>query len=468
MKKSLTKILRNHSLFFIVLIIAVALRFYRLSEMAYFDFDQEYAANFAYDVLRDFPLRMIGQGLSTEGLFMGPLYFYFLVPFYALFHLHPLGGAVGSVFLGLGIVAAYYFYGNEIFGKPAGLIAAFFGAVLFSRLESDWSATPAFSSELLVLVTWYCFYQYWQGKTKYLPLLGFVFGLYTSFHPILFPFYLVFLILFLIKRKLPSLKTLFLSIIAFIVPLTPLLLFEFFHNFLEVKRLFEVFAGSKSQSIMPSLAKLINYTNIVITGPQNILRVNLNPPALLSGLLLVMMVIFSLRRVSFWKESFHLLVLLITLLVFILYYFFLPIHVPEYYFIAPITLLFFYFSGVLGYLATKPLGRIGVSVFLVYVALVNIKILNQNKWSNPSLVTLAHKDAIVKAIIKEQPKNGKFFVSYLNLPGWNFGFNYFFRLYDYIPQDKGVKNAIYTIVIPKSLSIESIDISSGNIGLIIP
>lgn len=468
MKKSLIKALKNHYLFLLILIIAAGLRFYRLPEMAYFDFDQEYAANFSYDVLREFPIRMIGQGLSIEGLFMGPLYFYYLVPFFALFHLHPLGGAVGSVFLGLGIVAAYYFYGNKLFGKPAGLIAAFFGAVLFSRLESDWSATPAFSSELLVLVTWYCFYQYWQGKTKYLPLLGLVFGLYTSFHPILFPFYLVFLILFLIKRKFPDLKTLFSSITAFIVPLTPLLLFEFLHNFLEVKRLFEMFTSPKSPSIMPSLAKLIKYTNIVIAGPRNILGVNLNPPALLSGLLLVMMVIFSLRRVSFWKESFHLLVFLITFLVFIFYYFFLPIHVPEYYFMAPATLLFFYFSGVLGYLATKPWGRIGVSVFLVCVALVNIRTLYQGKWSNPSLVTLAHKDAIVKAIIKEQPKNGKFFVSYLNLPGWNFGFNYFFKLYDYIPQDKGVKNAIYTIVIPKSLSIESLDISSGNIGLIMP
>lgn len=468
MKKSLIKSLINHRLFLIILIIAAALRFYRLPEMAYFDFDQAYAASFANDVLREFPIRMIGQGLSIEGLFMGPLYFYYLVPFYALFNLHPLGGAVGSVFLGLGIITVYYFIGSKLLGKPAGLIAAFLGAVLFREIESDWSATPAFSSKLLVLVTWYCFYQYWQGKTKYLPLLGLVFGLYTSFHPVLFPFYLVFLILFLIKRKLPSLKTLFLSIIAFIVPITPLLLFEFLHNFLEVKRLLEVFAGQKSQSIMPSLAKLINYTNIVITEPQNILGFNLNPPVLLSGLLLLMMVIFTLRRVSFWKESFHLLMLLMTLLVFILYYFFLPIHVPEYYFIAPIVLLFFYFSGLLGFWTTRPLGKIGVIVFLTWVTLVNIQTLYFSKWTNSKLITLAHKDAIVKAIIKEQPKNEPFFVSYLNIPGWNFGFDYFFKLYGYKPEDKGVENAIYTIVIPKALSIDSIDVSSGNIGLILP
>jgi len=468
MKKSLIKALNNHRLFLIILIIAAALRFYRLPEMASFDFDQAYAANFAYDVLRKFPIRMIGQGLSIEGLFMGPLYFYFLVPFYALFNLHPLGGAVGSVFLGLGIITAYYFFGSKLFGKPAGLIAAFLGTVLFREIESDWSATPAFSSKLLVLVTWYCFYQYWQGKTKYLPILGFVFGLYTSFHPILFPFYLVFLILFLIKRKLPNLKTIFLSLIAFIAPLAPLILFEFLHNFLEVRRLFELFMGPKSPSTALSLTKLSNYILLVSSESQNILGLNLQSPTLLSGLLLLMAVIFTLRRVSFWKESFHLLMILITLLVFILYYFFLPLHVPEYYFIAPIVLLFFYFSGVLGFWTTRPLGRIGVLVFLVFVALVNIKTLNQGKWANPNLITLAHKDTIVKAIIKEQPKDEKFFVSYLNLPGWNFGFDYFFKLYGYKPEDKGVENAIYTIVIPKILSIDSIDVSSGNIGLIYP
>ena len=468
MKKSLIKSLNNHYLFLIILIIAAALRFYRLPEMAYFDFDQAYAANFAYDVLREFPIRMIGQGLSVEGLFMGPLYFYFLVPFYVLFNLHPLGGAVGSVFLGLGIITAYYFIGSRLFGKPAGLIAAFLGAILFRELESDWSVTPAFSSKLLVLITWYCFYQYWQGKTRYLPLLGLVFGLYFSFHPVLFPFYLVFLILFFIKRKLPNLKTFLLSLIAFIVPITPLILFEFLHNFLEVRRLFGLIMGSKLPSTASSLTKLLNYATLVLSEPQNLLGLNLHPPVLLSGLLLLMVVIFTIRRVSFGKESFHWLMLLVTLLVFILYYFFLPVHVPEYYFIAPVVILFFYFSAVLGFWTTRPLGKIGVIVFLTWVTLINIQNLYFSKWTNPSLITLAHKDAIVKAIIKEQPQNEPFFVSYLNIPGWNFGFDYFFRLYGYKSEDKGVENAIYTIVIPKFLSIDSIDFSSGNIGLIYP
>lgn len=45
MKKLLIRGVKNHGLFLIILIFAGALRFYRLPEMASFDFDQEYAAN---------------------------------------------------------------------------------------------------------------------------------------------------------------------------------------------------------------------------------------------------------------------------------------------------------------------------------------------------------------------------------------------------------------------------------------
>ena len=465
----MAKIIGKHkSLIFLVLIVFLGafLRFWRLAEMASFDFDQEYASNFAYSVLREFPIQLIGQGLSVQGLFMGPLYFYYLVPFFAVFSLHPIGGAVGSVILGLGIIVAYYYFGTKIFGKPAGLIAAFLRAVLFEKISNDWTIVPAYSSELLVLVTWYCLYQYWEGNFRYLLLLGLVFGLYTSFHPILFPFYLVFLILLIVKRAWPKPKTLLLSVAAFIIPLTPLILFEYFHKFLEIKLLIGLFFGPKPGAVL-SINKALEYTRIILNGPQYDLGIKINSPYLLSGIILLLMLIFTIRRVGVWKESFHLLAIGVTLLAFVLYYYFLPVHVPEYYFMAPVVLLFFYLTAIFGYLITKSGVRMGVAALLIWIFFVNVKLL-QNKWANPSLITLAHKDRIVKAIIEKQPHNKDFFVSYINLPGWNFGFDYLFKLYDRKPKSSYVAGYSYTIVIPKSLSPESIDISSGNIGLILP
>ena len=94
----ITKIFKNNFLLFLILIMAVILRFYRLSEMASLDFDQEYASNFAYRVLREFPIQMIGQGLSVQGLFMGPWYFYFLVPLRAAFSSRIIFNSSSNIF----------------------------------------------------------------------------------------------------------------------------------------------------------------------------------------------------------------------------------------------------------------------------------------------------------------------------------------------------------------------------------
>src|SRR3989344_7542643 len=122
------KIQKRHYILLIIVLIAAFLRFYRLPEMANFDYDQEYASGFAYTVLKEYPIKLIGQGLSVEGLFMGPIYFYYLVPFFSLFNLHPIGGFVGSVFLGLFTIIIYYIVANKLFGFPAGIIAALFKA----------------------------------------------------------------------------------------------------------------------------------------------------------------------------------------------------------------------------------------------------------------------------------------------------------------------------------------------------
>lgn len=463
------KLIKEYYLFLFIFLLGIFLRLYRLEEMASFDFDQEYASNFTYSVVKQFPVQLIGQGLSVQGLFMGPWYFYFLVPFYMIFRLHPLGGAVGSVILGLITIVAYYYFGNKIFGKPAGLIAAFFKAVFFRSLADDWSITPAFSCGLMVIITWYFLYKYWQGETKHLPLLGFIFGLFTSFHPILFPFYLVFLIIFLIKRVFPSFKTFLLTAVAFVLPLTPLIVFEYFHQFTEVKLLIRIFSTPNpffgSANI---LSKLINFALLILGGPQHRLGFKFFSNYLLSVIILSMLLLFTIKKTHIWKNNFHLWAIIITFLTYIFYYSFFPTPVINYYPSAPITLLVFYLAAILGYFATKKLSRVFVVIFLVFLVFVNVKNLIRERWLNTGLTSLKHKDEIVKAILENQPDGEDFFVSYISKPGWNFGFDYLFKLYERIPEDRAVNSFVYTIVIPKELSPESINFSSGNIGLIFP
>lgn len=432
--------------------------------MAPFDFDQEYAVNFAYNVLHVYPIQLIGQGLSVEGLFMGPWYFYYLVPFFAITGLHPLGGFIASIIFSFLIILTYFLVGKSLFGIKEGFIAAFIRSILVTEIGNDLSMAPAYASELFVLITWFLFYKYWRGQTKYLPFLGFVFGLYTSIHPILFPFYIVFLILILLKRKLPSIKLTILSTVTFLIPITPLIIFEYLHNFLEVRRLLEIFGLDSSGA--NHISNIIKYLSFNIKEPQRILAFNFIPKEFFIFLFLSITLLLILKQMGFWKDSFHKISLLITYSVFIIYYTFFPTHVPEYYFQALTTLTILYVSANLIFLTKKRL-LIVLLIILINITVTNIQGL-QTKWNSPSSVSFNQKDTIVKEIIKRTPQNQEFYVAYIKEPGWNFGFDYLFKYYGKIPQTREAKPPVYTIVIPKSLSVGSLDIISGNIGLILP
>lgn len=465
MRTKLIIYMKKNIPFLFIICVAVLLRLYRLPEMASFDFDQEYTANFAWSVLREYPIQLIGQNLSIQGMFMGPLYFYFLTPFYFLFNLHPVGGAVGSVFIGILAVAVYYYAGNKIFGSPAGLIIAFFRAILYRKIEDDWSITPAFSSDLIVIITWLLFYQYWKGNNKILPIICFIFGLYTSFHPILFPFYCVFLFIFLLRKPLPNIKFIIIGGITFLIPIVPLIIFEYFHKFIELKNLIVIFSSHDSGISAQISQKILDLLTIIMSGPNQLLSLNL-PVLFISSVSIILVVLITLKKIYFGKEKFHLGFLCLSIIIFVFYYLFFPANILGYYLSAPIVLILFYFGGLLGSLTVKPLGKTVVMAFICYVAFINIGLLN-NRWSNSTLTTLVHKDNIVKEIVKKQPTNKDFFVSYISLPGWNFGFNYLFKVYGKIPKKDYVPNNSYTIVIPKNLSPDSINIYSGNVGLIL-
>lgn len=440
--------------------------------MAALGFDQEYASEFAYSVLKIYPIQLIGQGLSVQGLFMGPLYFYYLVPFFALSNLHPIGGAIGSVVLGIFSIIIFYIITTEIFGEKAGLLIAFLRAMLMTYITTDWSWVPTYSSGTVTLITWFCFYKIWHGNTKFLPLLGLTFGFFTSMHPILFPFYIVFLtmlifrIRWLIKnKKLPGLKNILISFLAFIIPVSPLILFEYFHNFLEVKLLF---SPHVSNGTAKTAGTFYHYLTSVFFEPWRILSLNsfLLPFIFFSFLIILLFLFF--KKTGFMKDKFHQILLTLTFAVFLIYYNFAPIQVPEYYFQPLFDLTIVYFSATLILLLNKK--RL-VPIFYMVIILISVNqlILLKKAWGNTDhLTNVSQKDTIVKEILKRQPKNQEFYVSYITNLGWKTGYDYLFKIYGRQPQTREAKDPIYTIVAPISLSPASINFRSGDIGLILP
>ncbi len=449
-----------------IILFAAFLRFRDLPKMAGFDFDQESASFIVDEIIKYNHTRLIGQELTFRGIFMGPYYYYLLTPFYVLSNMHPIGGLIASVISSIAIIAAYYYVGNALFHYPAGLLAALFRSVLFEELIHDWSMVPSYFCELIVLLTWFCLWKIiHHKKQKYLYLLTFLFGLYPSFYPILFPFYFIFLFLLTFHILKVKKEVLIKSLVFLTLPMTPTIVFEVKNNFLQTRRLIELFMEPSTSSV-----KLISkFTKHLTYNTSELSRI-INFDFLPRGLFIVMVVItlsYLIRnKVNFWQIGLHKKLLILTYAIFILSFTFLPMPVSENYFLALSTISLLYISATSSILYRYPIGRV-ILVFLV----ANIVFYNLSRLKsyseNPTLANLYHKEQIVKEIVRRS-NNQEFYVSYIYLPGWQHGFRYLFYYYETIPKSGPASPPVYTIVVPKYLSHDAIDISYGNVGLILP
>ena len=77
--------LRQNKIFVVIFVIGLFFRIYRLADNFGFGHEQDLQAWIVKDIALDHHPRLIGQETSITGLFIGPLYYYILALFFALF-----------------------------------------------------------------------------------------------------------------------------------------------------------------------------------------------------------------------------------------------------------------------------------------------------------------------------------------------------------------------------------------------
>ena len=109
---------------FLTLFAAFFLRIYRVSDFLGFWFDQGRDALVIWDLIHKGKIFLIGPTTGIEGIFLGPFYYYFIAPAYAIGWGHP---AAAAIFLSLvNVLAIYlvYLFGKKYFNRTTGLLAA--------------------------------------------------------------------------------------------------------------------------------------------------------------------------------------------------------------------------------------------------------------------------------------------------------------------------------------------------------
>lgn len=167
----MTKVLK--SLFFskilmaIILVIAIFTRFYNLENSLSFQGDQGRDALIVSQIFTKKDLVFIGPVTSVGNMYLGPLYYYFMLPFLWLSYPSPMGPVYAVALLGVVTVWLIHHLGKKLIGNQAALIATLFftaSSTVMTYTRFSWNPNPAPLVSLLMI---YFTYQAWQKNAKY-------------------------------------------------------------------------------------------------------------------------------------------------------------------------------------------------------------------------------------------------------------------------------------------------------------
>lgn len=261
------KILTNNWLIVLITIFALFLRLYKISDYMTFLGDEGRDAIVWLRMVRDHKLTLIGPVTSIGNMYLGPLYYYLMAPFYYLFGLSPVGSSIGvALFSGLTVILIWY-VGKTWFNEKAGLIASFFYSIspvvlYYSRSSWNPNVMPFFALICMIGIR-----EVWQNHKYYwLIIIGISISFAIQSHYLgllLLPTILLFWVLTMvsIKRGKKSFKGFFLNtffaVIAFLfLTILPLVLFDLRHNFINFQS-FQKFFGERQATVNFKIYKAI-------------------------------------------------------------------------------------------------------------------------------------------------------------------------------------------------------------------
>lgn len=222
----------NNFLLILILGLASFLRFFRITDLLGFWYDQGRDALVIWDMLYKGKFTLIGPMMGFTGIFRGAWYYWLIAPFYWIGHGNPI---FPSVFLILTSIAAIFFLyqlGKEMGDVKSGLLAAFIASVsVYIINASRWLSDPTPTLLLSVLLIWSLF-KFLKGSKWALVVSAFLSGMALQFSAATEIFYIpaIFLIVFLFRKKVRvDLVTLILAGFAFLFPFVPQLIFEMRH-----------------------------------------------------------------------------------------------------------------------------------------------------------------------------------------------------------------------------------------------
>lgn len=347
------------------------LRLYNFTNTLQFLGDQGRDATIAKEILIDHNPVLIGPVTSTGNMYLGPLYYYFMVPFLAMSYPSPVGPAYAIALLSILTIALVYYLGKEMVGEKAALSATILtslSATLVYFAHFSWNPNP--SPIMAVLLIW-ATYRAITKHPKYWILVGLCVAVLVQLHYITLLCLPAAGLIWLnqlrvdIKNRKANIISGLVALGVFIVSFLPLVLFDLRHNFINSQS----FIHFLTADLGPNQSSLLDRVHLVAT--RTFLRINqtlffefMFPNIIASCLFiagLIATVIVKLKNSK--SDNLGLSVILTYLVIGILGLGYYRGAIFNHYLIYLLPLSFLVWGVVLEFLIRKNLGKIFVIVF---------------------------------------------------------------------------------------------------------
>ncbi|MBI2617179.1 glycosyltransferase family 39 protein [Candidatus Gottesmanbacteria bacterium] len=241
-------------LLFFILVTGAIFRLYRLPEYITFLGDEGRDVLVVKRIIVDHEFTLLGPITSVGSVYMGPIYYYFMVPFLWAWQLDPVGPAVMVVFFSLATIFLLYRFGSEFFHPSVGLLSSFFYAtspltILYGRSSWNPNIVPFFALLLMYSLSKVVI----QNKKNWFIIAGFSLGVLLQLHYVTFVFLPIIFIILVFYRSRFSVRVLGFGFLSFLLSYSPFLLFEFRHQFVNINGIFRFFLEGKNSSQSPTL-----------------------------------------------------------------------------------------------------------------------------------------------------------------------------------------------------------------------
>lgn len=447
-----------------ILLLGFYFRTYKLATYYQFDHDQDLYSWTVKDIVVDHHIRLIGQLTSIEGIFIGPLFYYSMVPFFAIFNMNPLAAYIPVTIISLLTIFSFYFVFKKFYGSTTGLIAAFLYACSLGFAFGDRWVVPTQPTPLWSVWFLYLILSLARGELNKLYLAGILIGLIWEVHVAFLPLLILIPIAIFISGKKSKLKQFIPGLIWLLALTIPFWLFEFKHGFLQIHGLINSLKGE----------------NDVVVGAARVLKVLQSGSAVILGNMFyrnewnylaryVPFLIFSafliIKKVIPKKD---LILFSVWFLLIYLSQYSSRRPISEYYFGNLIAIVLLIYSLTLAQITDRYKQISLVVVILSLYLLGNLALFyrlpgytDDGYLQKKDLVDFIKKDSQSKGY----PCVG---VNYIAREGANVGFKYLFWYRGLKVVDSHSPAPAYTIVIPSDLGKHKLDALFGQYGVIVP